>query len=159
MNDPVLGEIAYTEPGGWEGSYTYPFLGREVTVRLALGGWDENDPVEPLQREAVRRFTEHKDELCAQADDAIYANYLERRPELREQFGDSADKLMPIINDKSGLAQLVRPTAFFVAYPLRGSEDRVIGLLSNCTWEPELGLAVKIVNEKIVEVGPQDIVL
>ena len=40
-----------------------------------------------------------------------------------------------------------------------GAEERVIGLLFRCTWEPELGLAVKIVNEEIEEVGTQDIVL
>ncbi|RIU09117.1 hypothetical protein D2E97_16165 [Mycobacteroides abscessus] len=157
MSDSVLGETTYDDARGWVGTYTYPFLGQDVTVPLVLRG-DEDEPIDPIQREAVRRFTELKDQLSAQADSAIFASYMERRSELREQFGDSADELMPIIDDKSGLARMVRPTTFFVPEPLI-SDDRVIGLLCNCTWEPELGLAVKIVNEKIVEVGPQDIVL
>lgn len=157
MIDPVLGEIEYNSAVGWAGTYTYPFLGTEVTVPLELGG-DEGEPVDPIQRDAVQRFTEDKASLSAQADSAIFAYYNERLPELREQFGDSADNLMPVLNDKSGLARLVTPTAFFVREPV-ASDDRVIGLLSNCTWDPGHGLAVKIVNEKIVEVGPQDIVL
>lgn len=158
MIDPVFGDITFSDDAGWQGTYAYPFLGREVTVRLAFWADAEDDPIDPIQREAMRRFNEHRDELCAQAEDAIYANYRERLPALREQFGASADQLMPIIGDKQELSRLVRPTTLFVPEPLL-SDDRVIGLLYDCTWEPELGLAVKIVNEVIEEVGPQDIVL
>lgn len=159
MTDAVLGAIAYSEPGGWEGSYTFLFLGREVTVRMALGGWDEADPVAPVQRDAVEQFTLRKAELCEQADDALYAHYLERLPELREQFGDDADKLMPVVASKQGLSQLVTPDFFLAPYPRRGSTDRVVALMYNCTWDIELGIAIKFVNEQIVEIGPQNIVL
>ncbi len=159
MIDPVLGEIVYTEERGWEGSYTVPFLGREVTVPLIVAAWDEADAIETAQRDAVQLFTERKVELSRRADDALYAHYLERLPELREQFGGSADELMPIIGDKEDLARMITPTTLFVPNPFRGSTDRVIGPLYNCTWEPELGLTVKFVNEAIEEVGPQDIIL
>lgn len=157
MIDPLFGDITFTKRGGWQGTYTYPFLGHDVTVTLALGG-DEGEPIDDVQRDAMERFNIRKDELCAQAADALYAEYLERRPELREQFGTSADELMPIINGKQGLSDLVTPTELVVREPVV-SNDRVIGLLYDCTWEPELGLAVKFVNETVEEVGPQDIVL
>lgn len=157
MIDPVLGEIAYSDDTGWQGTYTYPFLGRAVTVRLILGGWDESDPVEPQQCDAVERFNLRKAELCAAAENAIYANYREQLPELRAQFGDSADQLMPIVNGKHELASLVTPTGFLVQ--LAFSDNGVIGMLYDCSWAPDLGLAVKFVNEAIEEVGPQDIVL
>lgn len=64
---------------------------------------------------------------------------------------------MPIISGKQDLVRLVKPTTLFVPEPLL-LDDRVIGLLYDCTWEPELALAVKIVNETVEEVGPQDIV-
>lgn len=159
MTDAALGPIVYSEPGGWEGEYTFQFFGRDVTVRMALGGWDEDEPVAPVQREAVEHFTLHKVDLCAQADDALYAHYLERLPELREQFGDDADKLMPVVADKHELSKLVTPDFFLVPYPRRGSTDRVVALMYNCTWDIELGIAIKFVNEQIVEVGPQNIVL
>ncbi|ART70529.1 hypothetical protein BTO20_20065 [Mycobacterium dioxanotrophicus] len=159
MTDTVLGAIAYSEPGGWEGTYTILFVGREVTVRMALGGWDEADRVEPVQRDAVEQFSARRAELCAQADDALYAEYLRRQPELREQFGDDADRLMPIIDGMEGLSDLVTPDFFQVPLPRRGSTDRVVALTYNCSWDVELGLAVKFVNEAVAEVGPQNIVL
>jgi hypothetical protein len=156
--DPVFGDIVFTEAGGWEGLYTYPFLGQEVTVRLAFWADSADEPINPIQREAMRLFNERRDELCPLAEDAIFAHYRQRLPELREQFGASADELMPIVSDKQGLRTMVTPTTLFISEPLL-SDDRVIGLLYDCTWEPELGLAVKFVNETIEEVGPQDIVL
>ncbi|GAA1089810.1 DUF6985 domain-containing protein [Tsukamurella spumae] len=158
-DDTVLGEIAYSEPGGWEGTYILPFVGRELTVRMALGGWDEADPVEPVQRDAVEHFTARKAELCALADSALYGEYLRLRPGLREQFGDDADRLMPVIDSKEELSEIVTPDFFQVPYPGRGSTDRVVALMYNCTWDVELGLAVKFVNESIAEVGPQNIAL
>ncbi|WP_195173542.1 DUF6985 domain-containing protein [Mycobacteroides abscessus] len=157
MIDPVLGNIVFTPGAGWEGTYTYPFFGRNVTVTLALGGWEESEPVEQHQIAAVEQFNLRKAELCAQAEEALYAHYLDRLPDLREQFGDSADELMPIISDKQEIPRLVEPTDFFIQ--LGFSDDRVVGFLYNCTWEPDLGLAVKFVNETIEEVGPQDIIL
>nr|WP_241010983.1 hypothetical protein [Mycobacterium gordonae] len=66
---------------------------------------------------------------------------------------------MPIINGKEGLSTLVAPDFFQVPLPRRCSTDRVVALMYSCSWDVELGLAVKFVNESIVEVGPQNIVL
>ena len=159
MTDSVLGHIAYSEPCGWEGHYTILFFGREVTVRMSLSGWDANDPVEAVQRDAVAAFSARKDELCEQADEALYREYQERLPELREQFGDSADRLMPIIDSQQELSELVTPDFFLVPYPHHSSTDRVVALMYNCMWDVELGIVVKFANESIVEVGPQNIVL
>ncbi|WP_078354308.1 DUF6985 domain-containing protein [Mycobacteroides chelonae] len=160
MIDPVLGDIIFTDANGWQSTYSYPFLGREVTVDLLLGGFDGEPPFEPIQRKAMERFNMRKGQLCAEADDALYGYYRERLPDLRHQFGDSADELMPIITDIQGLAALVTPTAFLIDRPATPDDDeRVIGLLFDCTWDTSLGLAVRIVDETIDEVGPQDIIL
>jgi hypothetical protein len=50
------------------------------------------------------------------------------------------------------LNQIIFPYSF-------GEDIRKVGLLLNCTWEPEHGLALKFENEMVVEVGYQDIVL
>lgn len=155
MTDPVFGEIVFDEDYGFEGSYVLPFFGHDVTVRL---GVPTDEDIDPIQREALERFTDQKAELCRQAGDVLYAHYRGRLNDLREQFGDSADKLMPILASETELPRLVSPRTILVAEPL-GSNDRVIGLLYDCTWDPELGLGVKFVNEAIVAVGSQDVVL
>lgn len=157
IDDPIFGRMTYNAGIGWEGSYTYPFLEHEVTVRLDVDG-KRDQPIDLIERDAMRQFNLRKRELCVQADDALYAYYLELLPDLRDQFGDSADALMPIVDDKDGLAGLITPTSFYVRRP-RLTDDRVIGLLYDCTWDTSLGLAVKFVNETVEEVGPQDIVL
>lgn len=158
INDPVFGNITFSSAAGWQGSYSYLFLGHEVTVPLEIDGDGEDEPIDPIQRDAFERFNFRKADLCRQADDSLYAHYVERLPELREQFGDSADELMPIIAHKEDLARMITPTAFYIREP-RITDARVVGFLYNCTWEPELGLAVKFVNEAVEEVGPQDIIL
>lgn len=69
-----------------------------------------------------------------------------------------ADQLAPKIENIEQLSALIKPTEIIVQQSF-GSEDRIIGLLFSSSWDPELGLAVKFVNEVISEVGTQDIVL
>ena len=69
-----------------------------------------------------------------------------------------ADKIAPLITRKEQLKPLLTPTQV----PIRrahGKPTRIVGLLFNCSWEPELGLALKFADEKIEDIGPQDIVL
>lgn len=79
--------------------------------------------------------------------------------DLRDQFEEFADELMPIVDGRDELARLVTPTIFLVRKQLGSSVDRTIGLLYECTWAVDLGLAVKLVNEVVTDVGPQSNVL
>ena len=66
--------------------------------------------------------------------------------------------MAPLITEISQLKPLVRATGLLIqdAWDI---EDRRLGLLFECAWEPEHGLAVKFENEVIEEVGFQDVVL
>ncbi|WP_406851113.1 DUF6985 domain-containing protein [Herbaspirillum huttiense] len=64
----------------------------------------------------------------------------------------------PKIENSLQLKSLIKPTEIVIQQSF-GTGDRVVGVLFQCTWEPELGLAVKFVNEEVEEVGTQDIVL
>lgn len=155
--DRTFGNIHFSDDTGWIGSYVYPFLGSKVTVELNLGG-EENEDISSTQRDAFVLFDSNSVELCRQAEESIFRHYQSRCKDLREQFADTADEYMPIIDNKTQLKPLVTPVALMVKESLT-STDRVIGLLFNCSWEPSLGLAVRFVNEVVGEVGPQDIVL
>ena len=71
---------------------------------------------------------------------------------------EEADKIAPIIENKEELGNLVEPTQLIVRR-VRNNGIRRLGLLFDCTWNIEHGLAVKIEDEEVVEVGFQDIVL
>lgn len=89
----------------------------------------------------------------------MYEHYCEVLDDLRDQFEEFADELMPIVDGRDELARLVTPTIFLVRKQLGSSVDRTIGLLCECTWAVDLGLAVKLVNEVVTDVGPQSNVL
>lgn len=66
--------------------------------------------------------------------------------------------MAPTISTKDEIANIVEPKQLI--FPMVFDEDvSHVGLLLECTWEPEHGLAVKIEDEEIIEVGFQDIVL
>ena len=89
----------------------------------------------------------------------IFDYYLDNVEEYREKLGpEFADEMAPNIDGLDQLVPLIKPTELIVQQSF-SSGDRIVGLLFTCSWEPELGLAVKFVNELIEEVGTQDIVL
>jgi len=155
IKDEAFGELRFEHL--WVRDYRLQLFGREYPVRLLVEG-DEGIPVEQAQREAYLRFEKRKDQLLKQAEDALFAHYQEVAPECRARFGSSADELAPVLGDTQALARLVRPKEIIFQESYK-PDQRVVGLLFDCSWEPELGLAVKFVNEAVDEVGPQDIVI
>lgn len=112
---------------------------------------------DPTLRECFKQFDSKKDYCLRQAEQAIFLYYQEVCGEYRDQLGkESADQLMPIIENISQLKGLIRPTTLFLKSAF-SKHQRIAGLLFDCTWETSLGLAVKFVDEVIEGVGPQDI--
>lgn len=156
LHDELFGELSYEY--GWVRNYFISFFNETVPVQLVIP-CDEGDEIEPAQRIAFTRFDTNKDLYMHQAEEKIYEHYQSVCEEYRERFGvEFADKLAPIIREQREIKPLVKPTQVVIQQTF-GSSERVVGLLLTCSWEPELGLAVKFVGDTVSEVGPQDIVL
>ena len=156
MQDETFGNLEYDY--GWIGEYTYKIFGSVVSVKLVIP-CDEGQEIEHAQKEAFVRFDANKDNLVASAERVIFDYYLDVVEEYREKLGpEFADKMAPNIDKIDQLIPLIKATEIIIQQSF-SSEDRIVGLLFTCSWEPELGLAVKFVNELIEEVGTQDIVL
>jgi hypothetical protein len=156
MDDATFGNLTYEY--GWVGAYSYVFFGHTVTVRLFVP-CDEGDDIESAQRAAFTRFDSAKSHLVLQAQRGIYEYYLSIVDEYRERLGSEfADTRAPVLAREDDIQTLVTPTELVVQQSF-GTDERVIGLLFDCSWEPSLGLAVKFVDEVIDDVGTQDIVL
>lgn len=156
INDPDFGKLSYEY--GWVGSFAYEIFEEMHKIRLFIP-CDSDAPIEQKQRQAFRNFQSIKNNLSHQIEAAIYSYYNSVVGEYRDRLGNEfADKMAPILSQPSQIADLVTPTEIMLQQAF-DSTDRIVGLLFDCTWEPELGLAVKIVNENIEEVGIQDIVL
>ncbi len=156
INDDVLGTMTYRH--GWTRDYEVLAFGENVGVRLTVPCGKGSD-IEDAQRQAFVAFDKQKDALVKVAEKALLKYYEEVGPEYRERLGSEfADKMAPSISDLAQLKPLVQLNQV-IAQRSFSSGDRVIGLLFSCSWEPELGAAVKFVNEEVEEVGTQDIVL
>lgn len=154
LEDDQFGKLKYDF--GWHGTYRFVFFGQECD-RLSVPG-EENVPISMEQRSAFANFIANRESLLTDAEDAILAYYSRIHDELLERLGGDAIRMAPFASSKSDMAALVHPTGLLVQEPLHGGE-RMIGILCDCTWEPNLGLAVRIVNERVTDVGDQDIVL
>lgn len=156
MKDVAFGELAY-EYYEWIGVCRINFFGMPRDVRLSIF-CDEGEDIEKEQREAFLGFEGKKNALVLQAEKEIFLYYSAICQDLRNQFGkEFADKWAPLITEEKQLASLLVPVGVNVPQSL-DSEERVVGVLFDCSWAPELGLAVKFVNEEIRDIGPQNIV-
>jgi hypothetical protein len=156
LKDQILGNLSYEY--GWTRAYHCIFLGKKVSVKFVVS-CDEGDEIEYSQREAFQRFDEKADAFLAQAEEAIFDYYQNNCQEYRDRFGiEFADEMAPIIHSQSQIGTIVLLTEIFIKQSF-GANERIVGLLYDCSWEPSLGLAVKFVNECLDEVGIQDIVL
>lgn len=156
LRDDLIGEMSYEY--GWVKSYSIPFFGETAHVQLVISCY-EADEIESAQRIAFTRFDANKDRYMRLAETKIFEHYQSVCDECRERFGvEFADKMAPIIKELQELKPLVNPTQVVIQQSF-GTGDSVVGLLLTCSWEPELGLAVKFIGDAVSEVGPQDIVL
>ena len=64
----------------------------------------------------------------------------------------------PLVETTNEISEMIRLDGIVVPYV--GSFDgRDIGLTFNCTWDIENGLGIRLLNEKVAEVGYQDVAI
>jgi predicted DNA-binding WGR domain protein len=153
---PVFG--ALERPRGllslWERPIDIPIFGG-AEVRLTVNG-EYPDGVSQLQQNAYSRFMPKQKSLFRQAEKALFNYYQSICEDCRSQFGEYADQWAPVVRTMAQFSRIVTPTALY--FPSATSR-RTVGLLLDCTWDSSHGVAVKYVEERIREVGSQDIVL
>ena len=155
INHKVFGRIKFDY--SWEGEQEINFFGKKRLITLVING-EEDANFEQSQIDSFINFFNNKEKYLLEAEAEIFRYYEEVCPEYRDRLEDSADEFAPIISSREEVAKLVEFTQIIFPYSF-GKDIKKVGLLLKCTWEPEHGLAVKFVNEEIVEVGYQDIVL
>lgn len=150
INDAVFGKLSFNDV--WVREIDLTFFGAMSTVELIVEGNDDNEAIFDEQRDSFRKLSD----TISEVEDEILEYYQSICDDFRARFGDDADARMPIIDDKANLQKLVRLTG--VVFPMvRDSSEFSVGFLLECSWDPEHGVGVKIVNDKI-EAGTQDLV-
>lgn len=137
------------------GTYNIPYQSVLLEKEVELIIPSEDGVVEGWQLEVVKDYLQKEADLKETVFQKIFEYYQEELPELRSQFGDSADEMAPNIDNIDQLKSLIMPTGICIG-ELEASEEAV-GLLFECSWEPEHGLGVLINNWNVEDVGHQDL--
>lgn len=151
----VFGKLIYDIY--WKRDFSISFLNKEVQVTLVVAG-DEDADFEECQIQAFQEFNQDITKITVDVENSIYQYYLSVCDENRMRFGEQSDELSPLINELRELEPLITLKQIIVVESFDINE-REIGFVIDAMWEPELGIGVKCVNGKVVEVGNQDIIL
>ena len=127
----------------------------DSVAKLSLYG--EEDSPESWQRDVFDDFFKNQGNLKPKIYDAIFEYYQSVAPEYRDRVGKNYSKYVPYIKSIDELKTLLEPDSVFISD--LAPDRKEVGVLFECSWEPEHGLGVKIINGEIVEVGYQDICL
>ncbi|SFR84673.1 DUF6985 domain-containing protein [Anaeromicropila populeti] len=153
MNDKVFGELAFQY--GWRRKEVFNIWGSESEVTLVVSGSEGKEILE-TQRDAYKNYLANKDKIVQEIEKAIYEFYLSVVDEYRDMLEDEADELAPYVESSLDMKPLVTPIEIVI---LKMKDTQEIGFIFECTWDIDAGLAVRIEDGEIVEVGDQTIAL
>lgn len=154
--DGVVGTLEYDY--GWCRATVVEFLGENCAVKIVFAG-DEDRPLDDGQRDAFVEFWSSNKKLMLEAEASILRHYQMIRSDVLARLSEGdATRIAPLAIRASDLRGIVRLETIFFPEDFGGGK-RVAGLLADCSWDPGLGLAVRFEDERVVDVGPQDIVL
>ncbi len=148
MFDKVLGELSYNE--SWDRKERLRIFEEDYDVYLRVYR-EEDEKITDIQREAYLAFKNKVN--IRKIEEAIFEYYKEEVcSEYEEIHGFNTDEARVVINDKSELKKVIRPTDLIIFYC---DDSREVGLLFECSWDMDAGLGVLITNEEIETVGVQ----
>lgn len=155
MKHEVLGEISHKE--FWQKEFTLDLYSRVEKGKLEISG-EHDEEIEALQIKAYTLFIENMVEIIQNTRKKLYEYYLSVYEKYRDKYGEDAYNYAPIVNEEIKMKELLTFQSVYIPYQFDANELEV-GILFDSKWENELGVAAKIINGKVSEIGYQDIIL
>ncbi|EJV71209.1 MULTISPECIES: DUF6985 domain-containing protein [Bacillus cereus group] len=151
MNDSVFGELEYNY--AWAKCMPITFLGNETEIDLMIDG-EEDGMFDEGQYVAYQSLMKNWEEVQISLLQSILNYYKQRRCELGYDIG--VQENYPLIETTDQILEMISLDGIVVPYAdIMGGRE--IGITFKCTWDIENGVGVRLLNEKVVEVGYQDI--
>ncbi|MCC5803759.1 DUF2004 domain-containing protein [Rossellomorea vietnamensis] len=153
INDSVFGELEYNY--GWVRYTTIEFCGEEAEIALMVKG-EEDGKFDEEQYIAYKLLVQNWKQLQQDFLQAILDYYKQERQELGYDIEVNED--YPLIESTNQLLEMITLVGIVVPY---GDiyKERDIGITFDCTWDMENGLGIRLLNERVNEVGYQDIAI
>jgi len=155
IRDEVVGELTFRD--GWERQDSIRLFDKVHDITVVFEG-EPGERIDDSQRKAYSAFDSDRDVCFRRAEQALLEYYQGISAEVRMRLGETADQLAPLVAVVADLSSIMTPT--HVSFPLDFPDDgRVMGLILDCTWDPGRGVGVRLVDERVREVGTQDVIL
>ncbi|WP_312112089.1 DUF6985 domain-containing protein [Brevibacillus reuszeri] len=153
ISDPVFGELSYNYT--WARDTTILFWGKETEIVLMIDG-EENGKFDEEQYSAYQSFMQHWEQLQRSILQPILDYYQEKRHELG--YDIEQNEYYPLVETTEQILEMITLEGILVSY---GDiyEERDMGILFHCTWDEENGLGLRLLNEKVANVGYQDVAI
>ncbi|MEH7474302.1 DUF2004 domain-containing protein [Priestia megaterium] len=153
INDPIFGELEYEY--GWIKDTTIRFFGKETQIALMIDS-EEDGKFDENQYTAYQSFIKNWDDLQPSLLQSIVDYYKQKQNELGYDSG--LNENYPLIETTGQILDMITFDGIVVPYA-DIFEGRDIRMTFNCTWDIENGLGIRLLNEKVIEVGYQDVAI
>ena len=155
MKDEVFGNLTYDYL--WEGIVKIKLYDKDYELGLGING-EEEEGITQIQRDSYILYKKNENEIAKQIQIAIYNYYKEIYKYEREKNDINILNKVPDVSEYLEMEKLITPIKFCIP-ELDDDENREIDILFDCTWDFDLGMGIRIVNEKVTKIGVQNDVL
>ena len=153
INDPVFGELEYGQI--WTKDTIIHFLGKEAEIALIIDG-EEDGKFDEDQYTAYQSLMQNWEQLQYSFLQPIINYYQQKRHELG--YDIEFNEHYPLVETTDHLLEMITLVGIIVQYA-DIYEGRDIGITFDCTWDIENGLGLRLLNEKVIGVGYQDVAI
>lgn len=151
--DVVFGELGYDYI--WSKDTTMNYFGVKTPISLIIEG-DEDGVFDDEQYSAYQSLMENWEEIQQNLLQPILNYYLQKRHELG--YDIAFNESYPFVYTTEQLKKMITLDSIVVSYGDLNKE-RDIGILFSSTWDSENGLGIRLLDEKVVDVGYQDVAI
>ncbi|WP_147534939.1 DUF6985 domain-containing protein [Bacillus marasmi] len=153
INDAIFGNLEYDY--GWSRVITIDFFGKITGIDLIIDG-DEDGQFDEGQYTAYQSLIKNWSDLQLSILNSILTYYNKKRQELGYDIELNVN--YPAVETTDQILEMISLDGIVVPYA-DIFEARHIGITFNCTWDTENGLGLRLLNEKVTEVGYQDVAI
>lgn len=145
-------EITLEYKGAWYGKLDYDFGDiKSKTLDIQIDAYDINESLDRSE-EILKNFFDNWSIIKSDITEEVYEYYHKIRKKLG--YDIEVNEFYPDITDKSEIANMIEIIGITIS-----SDIYECGIVCNCTWEEEHGLGIRLVNNKVVEIGEQAIAI
>jgi hypothetical protein len=142
----------------WEGTIKLDnwdnYYETDLKLVLNIGGDCIVDEITDIHENGYRYLLDNQVDILRIVIDEIYSHYAR----WQEEYGyDEEEKrlIMPNMNDKQGLREILKPIRIFIL-DIESGGLPYIGIEFQCSWDEEHGLGVMFHENRVVEIGGAD---